>query len=152
MKKWPRECQYLRLLPGATYFVVFAQSPASTTPPIEISSSRLTKLTRRTTDRKSEFLKTLKDDRNGDFSESRECEKLEDVRLWVLLGQHKCFSALYMYFLFLREKDTVHFFKKNVQRFVYGVTACNKSELSSLFSIFQIRVHFKDTGLGTWCS
>ena len=58
MKKWPRECQYLRLLPGATYFVVFAQSPASTTPPIEISSSRLTKLTRRTTDRKSEFWKT----------------------------------------------------------------------------------------------
>ena len=112
MKKWPRESQYLRSLPGATYFVVFAQSPASTTPPIEISSSRLTKLTRRTTDRKSEFLKTLKDDRNGDFSESRESEKLEDVRLWVLLGQHKCFSALYMYFLFLREKDTVHFKKK----------------------------------------
>ncbi|XP_025144616.1 vasculin-like protein 1 isoform X2 [Bubalus kerabau] len=55
-----------------------SKSPASTTPPIEISSSRLTKLTRRTTDRKSEFLKTLKDDRNGDFSESRECEKLED--------------------------------------------------------------------------
>ncbi|XP_024601898.1 coiled-coil domain-containing protein 17-like isoform X2 [Neophocaena asiaeorientalis asiaeorientalis] len=54
------------------------ESPASTTPPIEISSSRLTKLTRRTTDRKSEFLKTLKDDRNGDFSESRDCEKLED--------------------------------------------------------------------------
>ena len=58
--------------------MVFAQSPASTTPPIEISSSRLTKLTRRTTDRKSEFLKTLKDDRNGDVSESRESEKLED--------------------------------------------------------------------------
>lgn len=61
-------------------FVVFAQSPSSTTPPIEISSSRLTKLTRRTTDRKSEFLKTLKDDRNGDFSENRDCDKLEDVR------------------------------------------------------------------------
>ena len=59
--------------------MVFAQSPASTTPPIEISSSRLTKLTRRTTDRKSEFLKTLKDDRKGDFSESRECEKLKDL-------------------------------------------------------------------------
>ncbi|KAB0373477.1 hypothetical protein FD755_015136 [Muntiacus reevesi] len=52
--------------------------PTSTTPPIEISSSRLTKLTRQTTDRKSEFLKTLKDDRNGDFSEGRECAKLED--------------------------------------------------------------------------
>ncbi|KAM7098642.1 vasculin-like protein 1 isoform 1-T2 [Molossus nigricans] len=55
------------------------ESPSSTTPPIEISSSRLTKLTRRTTDRKSEFLKTLKDDRNGDFSESRDCDKLEDL-------------------------------------------------------------------------
>ena len=34
------------------------ESPASTTPPIEISSSHLTKLTRRTPDRKSEFWKT----------------------------------------------------------------------------------------------
>ncbi|XP_037683282.1 coiled-coil domain-containing protein 17-like isoform X3 [Choloepus didactylus] len=55
------------------------ESPSSTTPPIEITSSRLTKLTRRTTDRKSEFLKTLKDDQNGDFSESRDCDKLEDL-------------------------------------------------------------------------
>lgn len=62
--------------------MVFVQSPSSTTPPIEISSSRLTKLTRRTADRKSEFLKTLKDDRNGDFSENRDCDKLEDVRAW----------------------------------------------------------------------
>ncbi|OBS83226.1 hypothetical protein A6R68_22763, partial [Neotoma lepida] len=54
-------------------------SPSSTTPPIEISSSRLTKLTRRTTDRKSEFLKTLKDERNGDCSESRDCDKLEGL-------------------------------------------------------------------------
>lgn len=54
------------------------ESPSSTTPPIEISTSRLTKLTRRTSDRKSEFLKTLKDDRNGDFSENRDCDKLED--------------------------------------------------------------------------
>ena len=54
------------------------EGPTSTTPPIEISSSRLTKLTRRTTDRKSELLKTLKDDRNGDFSEGSECVKLED--------------------------------------------------------------------------
>ena len=57
------------------------ESPSSTTPPIEISSSRLTKLTRRTTDRKSEFLKTLKDERNGDCSESRDCDKLEGLRL-----------------------------------------------------------------------
>ncbi|XP_023579956.1 vasculin-like protein 1 [Octodon degus] len=55
------------------------ESPSSTTPPVEISSSRLTKLTRRTTDRKSEFLKTLKDDRNGDSSENRDCDKLDDL-------------------------------------------------------------------------
>ncbi|MBZ3886250.1 Vasculin-like protein 1 [Sciurus carolinensis] len=54
-------------------------SPSSITPPIEISSSWLTKLTRRTTDRKSEFLKTLKDDQNGDFAENRDCDKLEDL-------------------------------------------------------------------------
>ncbi|XP_028745461.1 vasculin-like protein 1 isoform X3 [Peromyscus leucopus] len=56
-----------------------SKSPSSTTPPIEITSSRLTKLTRRTTDRKSEFLKTLKDERNGDCSESRDCDKLEGL-------------------------------------------------------------------------
>ncbi|KAI4548820.1 hypothetical protein MG293_001150 [Ovis ammon polii] len=59
-------------------FKLSQRESASTTPPIAISSSLLTKLTRRTTDRKSEFLKTLKDDRNGDVSESRESEKLED--------------------------------------------------------------------------
>ncbi|XP_008827849.2 vasculin-like protein 1 [Nannospalax galili] len=58
---------------------VFAQSPSSTTPPIKISSSRLTKLTHRTTDRKSEFLKTLKDDHNGHLSENRDSDKLEDL-------------------------------------------------------------------------
>ncbi|XP_038616269.1 vasculin-like protein 1 [Tachyglossus aculeatus] len=55
------------------------ESPSSTTPPIEISSSRLTKLTRRTTDKKSEFLKALKDERNGEILENRECDKLEDM-------------------------------------------------------------------------
>ncbi|EMP34086.1 Vasculin-like protein 1 [Chelonia mydas] len=54
-------------------------SPSSTTPPIEISSSRLTKLMRRTADKKSEFLKALKDDRNGEITENRECDKLEDM-------------------------------------------------------------------------
>jgi hypothetical protein len=57
------------------------ESPSGTTPPIEISSPRLTKLTPRTTDRKSEFPKTLKDERNGDCSESRDCDKLEGLRL-----------------------------------------------------------------------
>ncbi|XP_015725779.1 vasculin-like protein 1 [Coturnix japonica] len=55
------------------------ESPSSTTPPIEICSSRLTKLMRRTTDKKSEFLKALKDDRNGEITESRECDKLDDM-------------------------------------------------------------------------
>ncbi|XP_074859234.1 vasculin-like protein 1 isoform X1 [Carettochelys insculpta] len=55
------------------------ESPSSTTPPIEISSSRLTKLMRRTADKKSEFLKALKDDRNGEITENRECDKLEDM-------------------------------------------------------------------------
>lgn len=65
------------VLAGAALLNSPKESPSSTTPPIEISSSRLTKLTRRTTDRKSEFLKTLKDDRNGDFSENRDCDKPE---------------------------------------------------------------------------
>uniref|UniRef100_A0A8C3TV64 Vasculin-like protein 1 n=1 Tax=Catharus ustulatus TaxID=91951 RepID=A0A8C3TV64_CATUS len=55
------------------------ESPSSTTPPIEICSSRLTKLMRRTTDKKSEFLKALKDDRNGEITENRECDKLDDM-------------------------------------------------------------------------
>ncbi|XP_032073422.1 vasculin-like protein 1 isoform X2 [Thamnophis elegans] len=56
-----------------------SKSPSSTTPPIEINSSRLTKLMRRTTDKKSEFLKALKDDRNGELPERHENNKLEDV-------------------------------------------------------------------------
>ena len=67
------------VLAGGVVFASPKESPASTTPLIEISASRLTKLTHRTTDRKSDFLKTLKDDRNGDFSDSREGKKLEDL-------------------------------------------------------------------------
>ncbi|KAF7254295.1 Vasculin-like protein 1 [Varanus komodoensis] len=55
------------------------ESPSSTTPPIEINYSRLTKLMRRTTDKKSEFLKALKDDRNGEMPERHENNKLEDM-------------------------------------------------------------------------
>lgn len=36
---------------------------------------------RRTTDKKSEFLKALKDDRNGELPERHESNKLEDVRV-----------------------------------------------------------------------
>ncbi|XP_048353064.1 vasculin-like protein 1 isoform X2 [Sphaerodactylus townsendi] len=56
-----------------------SKSPSSTTPPIEINSSRLTKLMRRSTDKKSEFLKALKDDRNGEMPERHESSKLEYV-------------------------------------------------------------------------
>nr|XP_056700028.1 vasculin-like protein 1 isoform X2 [Euleptes europaea] len=56
-----------------------SKSPSSTTPPIEINSSRLTKLMRRSTDKKSEFLKALKDDRNGEIPERHDSNKLEDV-------------------------------------------------------------------------
>ncbi|MBN3315611.1 GPBL1 protein, partial [Atractosteus spatula] len=42
------------------------EMPSSTTPPIDITPSRL-KLMRRGTDRKSEFLRTLKDERNGEL-------------------------------------------------------------------------------------
>ncbi|XP_029474697.1 vasculin-like protein 1 isoform X2 [Rhinatrema bivittatum] len=56
-----------------------SKNSTSITPPIEISASRLTRLTRRTTDRKSEFLRALKDDSNGDITESRECDKLEEM-------------------------------------------------------------------------
>lgn len=43
------------------------QPPSSTTPPIDITPPRL-KLMRRGTDRKSEFLRGLKDERNGERS------------------------------------------------------------------------------------
>lgn len=44
-----------------------SQPPSSTTPPIDITPPRL-KLMRRGTDRKSEFLRGLKDERNGEVS------------------------------------------------------------------------------------
>uniref|UniRef100_A0A452EFS1 Vasculin-like protein 1 n=1 Tax=Capra hircus TaxID=9925 RepID=A0A452EFS1_CAPHI len=67
------------VLAGGVVLSSLKESPTSTTPPIVISSSHLTKLTRGTIDRKGKLLKTLKDDRKGDFSESRECEKLKDL-------------------------------------------------------------------------
>ncbi|XP_062920478.1 vasculin-like protein 1 isoform X1 [Mobula hypostoma] len=54
------------------------ETPSSTTPPIEMNTSRLIKMTRVKTDKKSEFLKGLKDDRNGEISEHRDFNKLED--------------------------------------------------------------------------
>ncbi|KAI4544998.1 hypothetical protein MG293_005264 [Ovis ammon polii] len=69
------------VLAGGVVLASPKESPASTTPLIEISASRLTKLTHRTTDRKSDFLKTLKDDRNGGFSESREEDELREFHM-----------------------------------------------------------------------
>lgn len=54
-------------------------SPFSITPQIKISSSCLTKLTHQNSERKNELLKTLKDDQNGDFSENRDYDKVEDM-------------------------------------------------------------------------
>ncbi|XP_077132741.1 vasculin-like protein 1 isoform X4 [Ranitomeya variabilis] len=53
---------------------------ASVTPPLELSISRLTRMTRRVPDKKSEFLKALKDEQDADQSEDRDTDKLEDVQ------------------------------------------------------------------------
>ncbi|XP_078264608.1 vasculin-like protein 1 isoform X3 [Rhinoraja longicauda] len=51
------------------------KTPSSTTPPFEMNCSRLIKMTRVKTDKKSEFLKGLKD---GEISEHRDFNKIED--------------------------------------------------------------------------
>ncbi|XP_040190307.1 vasculin-like protein 1 isoform X1 [Rana temporaria] len=56
------------------------EGTASVTPPLELSISRLTRMTRRVPDKKSEFLKALKDEQDADQTEDREREKLEDVQ------------------------------------------------------------------------
>ncbi|CAJ0953857.1 unnamed protein product [Ranitomeya imitator] len=55
------------------------EGTASVTPPLELSISRLTRMTRRVPDKKSEFLKALKDDQDADQLEDRDTDKLEDV-------------------------------------------------------------------------
>ncbi|XP_040190310.1 vasculin-like protein 1 isoform X2 [Rana temporaria] len=57
-----------------------SKGTASVTPPLELSISRLTRMTRRVPDKKSEFLKALKDEQDADQTEDREREKLEDVQ------------------------------------------------------------------------
>ncbi|XP_007898075.1 vasculin-like protein 1 isoform X2 [Callorhinchus milii] len=54
------------------------ETPSSTTPPMEMNATRLIKMTRVKTDKKSEFLKALKDDRNGEVSEHRDFDKSEE--------------------------------------------------------------------------
>lgn len=109
MSVWKVQAQPLRR-PGSqqcsliSVFSFPVQSPSSTTPPIEICSSRLTKLMRRTTDKKSEFLKALKDDRNGEITENRECDKLDDVRSLSLL----CIWSLLLKELGLKKPWTMY--------------------------------------------
>lgn len=56
------------------------EGTASVTPPLELSISRLTRMTRRVPDKKSEFLKALKDEQDADQTEDRDGDKLEDVQ------------------------------------------------------------------------
>ncbi|XP_072275406.1 vasculin-like protein 1 [Pyxicephalus adspersus] len=56
------------------------EGTASVTPPLELSISRLTRMTRRVPDKKSEFLKALKDEQDADQTEERDGDKLEDVQ------------------------------------------------------------------------
>lgn len=56
------------------------EGTASVTPPLELSISRLTRMTRRVPDKKSEFLKALKDEQDPDQTEDRDGDKLEDVQ------------------------------------------------------------------------
>ncbi|KAG8555064.1 hypothetical protein GDO81_017569 [Engystomops pustulosus] len=56
------------------------EGTASVTPPLELSISRLTRMTRRVPDKKSEFLKALKDEQDADHTEDRDSDKLEDVQ------------------------------------------------------------------------
>lgn len=57
-----------------------SKGTASVTPPLELSISRLTRMTRRVPDKKSEFLKALKDEQDADQTEDRDRDKLEDVQ------------------------------------------------------------------------
>ncbi|XP_063283761.1 vasculin-like protein 1 isoform X2 [Pelobates fuscus] len=60
--------------------VSLAKGTASVTPPLEHSISRLTRMTRRIPDKKSEFLKALKDEQDADPTEDRDIDKLEEVQ------------------------------------------------------------------------
>ncbi|XP_077306944.1 vasculin-like protein 1 isoform X2 [Lithobates pipiens] len=57
-----------------------SKGTASVTPPLELGISRLTRMTRRVPDKKSEFLKALKDEQDADQTEDRDRDKLEDVQ------------------------------------------------------------------------
>ncbi|KAM8930402.1 vasculin-like protein 1 [Pelodytes ibericus] len=59
---------------------LYSQGIASVTPPLELGISRLTRMTRRVPDKKSEFLKALKDEQDPDTTEDRDSDKLEEVR------------------------------------------------------------------------
>ncbi|KAG8437043.1 hypothetical protein GDO86_007937 [Hymenochirus boettgeri] len=64
----------------APLFSAPKEGSASVTPPLEHGVSRLTRMTRRAPDRKSEFLKALKDEQDVDLTEDRDGDKQEDVQ------------------------------------------------------------------------
>ncbi|KAM4641066.1 vasculin-like protein 1 isoform 2-T3 [Discoglossus pictus] len=69
---------YKNLVPKPT--ASSTKGSTSVTPPLELSISRLTRMTRRAPDKKSEFLKALKDEQDVDQTEDREGNKLEEVQ------------------------------------------------------------------------
>ncbi|KAM4721960.1 vasculin-like protein 1 isoform 2-T5 [Rhinophrynus dorsalis] len=69
---------YKNLVPKPAASTIKGSS--SVTPPLELSISRLTRMTRRVPDRKSEFLKALKDEQDTDPAEDRDGDKLEEVQ------------------------------------------------------------------------
>ncbi|CAI9602364.1 unnamed protein product [Staurois parvus] len=77
-KSHPSGPIYKNLVPKPT--AASSKGTASVTPPLELSISRLTRMTRRVPDKKSEFLKALKDEQDADQTEDRDGEKLEDVQ------------------------------------------------------------------------
>ncbi|KAM9241588.1 LOW QUALITY PROTEIN: vasculin-like protein 1 [Dugong dugon] len=66
-------------LAGGTVLSCPKERPSATTPRMETSALHLTKLTCRSTDRRSPSIKTLKNNQNGDFSENGGRDKLEDL-------------------------------------------------------------------------
>uniref|UniRef100_A0A8C5QEI1 GC-rich promoter binding protein 1 like 1 n=1 Tax=Leptobrachium leishanense TaxID=445787 RepID=A0A8C5QEI1_9ANUR len=64
----------------APLFISPKEGTASVTPPLELSISRLTRMIRRVPDKKSEFLKALKDEQDADPTEDRDGDKLEEAQ------------------------------------------------------------------------
>ncbi|KAB0352230.1 hypothetical protein FD754_017087, partial [Muntiacus muntjak] len=126
------------------------EGPTSTTPPIEISSSRLTKLTHRTTDRKSEECAKLEDSEDNSTSEPKEngeegchqnCLALpveEEHRLLKAIGWQE-YPENDKNFLPLTEDELREFHMKTEQliRNGFGKNDFLQSRSSNLFSSWR---------------